>query len=71
MGVPTKIQITLLHLNRNVSLLRYSHTDKDSIEDCLIQNLHGILKEHSQKRIMKPFAFPKPHDLRVFTKEYS
>ncbi len=27
--------------------------------------------EHSQKRIMKPFAFTKPHDFRVFTKEYS
>ncbi len=23
---------------------------------------------HSQKRIMKPFAFTKPHDFRVFTK---
>ena len=26
---------------------------------------------HSQKRIMKPFAFTKPNDLCVFTKEYS
>ena len=26
---------------------------------------------HSQKRIMKPFAFTKPHDFRVFTKEYT
>ncbi len=26
---------------------------------------------HSQKRIMKPFAFTKPHDFRVFTKEYN
>ena len=27
--------------------------------------------QHSQKRIMKPFAFTKPHDFRVFAKEYS
>ena len=26
---------------------------------------------HSQKRIMKPFAFAKPQNFRVFTKEYS
>ncbi len=26
---------------------------------------------HSHKKIMKPFAFAKPHDFRVFTKEYS
>ncbi len=32
------------------------------------QSRHPI---HSQKRIMKPFAFTKPHDFRVFTKEYS
>ncbi len=26
---------------------------------------------HSQRNIMKLFAFTKPHDFRVFTKEYT
>ena len=29
------------------------------------------MSTHSQKRIMKPFAFAKPQDFRVFTKEHS
>ncbi len=31
----------------------------------------GTCTVHSQKRIMKAFAFTKPHDFRVFTKEDS
>ena len=38
---------------------------------CTDLQLQATFGLHSQKRIMKPFAFTKPHDFRVFTKEHS
>ncbi len=60
--------------------LLYYLNDVDSNSDIISGMLpvHAIVEAyvyisctHSQKRIMKAFAFTKPHDFRVFTKEYS
>ena len=36
-----------------------------------VHSLYQIHMVHSQKRIMKPFAFAKSQNFRVFTKEYT